>query len=354
MENLRFAAAAGIGSLGHIATRAENFGASHQSPQETCLAGVRAADVVVLILGGRYGAPQKSGLSATHEEYREAKGRCPVLVFVEQGVEREAEQEAFVREAQDWSAGQFTESFRTADDLRNLVTRRLHELALASQAGQPDDEEMLARALAILPERGNTYRDSLVVAIAGGPRQQILRPAQIEDAGLHRKLMQDALFGDYPIFVAGEGTNPSVVNHSLRIAQERASLTIDAQGSICVVQLASNQSDRTMLSTLIEEEVLAKLENTLRFAGKILNELDGPRRLSDVVPVAALFDAGYMPWKTRREYEREPNSAVMSGATDRVVVNLSPPSRKRAALLNTSQDLAEDLMVLLRRALKPR
>ena len=106
-----------------------------------------------------------------------------------------------------------------------------------------------------------------------------------------------------------------------------------------------------MLSTLIEEDVFVKIENALRFVGRTLDALDQPRRLSDVVPVAALLNAGYMPWKTQREYEREPNSAVISGATDRVVVHLSPASRKRAALLNTSRELAEDLMVLLRREL---
>lgn len=352
MEEFRSAAAAGIGSLGHQVSRAEDFGASSQSPQQACLAGVRAADAVVLLLGGRYGATQDSGLSATHEEYREARERCDVLVFVQQGIELEPGQKAFVREAQDWSAGQYTEPFRTAEELRDLVTRRLHELELAKQAGPADDEEMLARVLAILPERGEAYRDSLVVAVTGGPRQQILRPVQIEDEALHRKLMRDALFGETAIFVPGEGTNPSVERQVLRIAQERASVAIDGQGSICILQPATSQSGRMMLSTLVQEEILQKIENALRFAGRILDDIDGPRRLSDVVPVAALLNAGFMPWKTQQEYEREPNSATMSGATDRVVVHLTPASRKRAGLLNTSRELAEDLMVLLRRELR--
>ena len=74
------------------ATRAEDFVASPDTPQRTCLRGVREADVVVLVLGARYGAAQGSGLSATHEEYREAKDRSPVLIFIQTGVDLEPEQ----------------------------------------------------------------------------------------------------------------------------------------------------------------------------------------------------------------------------------------------------------------------
>ncbi len=40
-------------------------------------------------MGARYGAIQTPGLSATHEEYREVRERCSVLVMVQGGVERE-------------------------------------------------------------------------------------------------------------------------------------------------------------------------------------------------------------------------------------------------------------------------
>ena len=74
-EEYRAAARRAIISLGYETIRAEDFGASASSPQQACLAGVREAEITVLLLGGRYGAKQASGLSATHEEYREAR-RC--------------------------------------------------------------------------------------------------------------------------------------------------------------------------------------------------------------------------------------------------------------------------------------
>ena len=73
MEPYREAAAQAIRTLDHEPRMAEDYGASPGSPQETCLRGVRNADATVLLLGTRYGARQESGLSATHEEYREAR-----------------------------------------------------------------------------------------------------------------------------------------------------------------------------------------------------------------------------------------------------------------------------------------
>jgi hypothetical protein len=50
-EDFRDAAAQAIRTLGHEVIRAEHFGASPETPQRTCLAEVREAEVVILILG---------------------------------------------------------------------------------------------------------------------------------------------------------------------------------------------------------------------------------------------------------------------------------------------------------------
>ena len=55
---------------------------------------------------------------ATHEEYREARERCPVLVFIQQNVEFRPEQQVFVSEVQNWSTGHFTADFSTPKNSR--------------------------------------------------------------------------------------------------------------------------------------------------------------------------------------------------------------------------------------------
>ena len=121
MEDHRAAARLAAESLGHTVTVAEDFRASPQSPQQVCLGAVRDADAVVLVLGPRYGAPQESGVSPTHEEYREARGTKPVLAFVQTGFTREPQQERFVEEVSAWEGGGYRESFDTPESLRTAV-----------------------------------------------------------------------------------------------------------------------------------------------------------------------------------------------------------------------------------------
>jgi hypothetical protein len=125
-------------NLGFSVIAAEDFGASPGSPQQVCLAGVRDADVVMLLLGERYGTPQRSGLSPTHEEYREARGKKPALIFVQDGVTREPDEENLVEEASGWEGGQYRQPFDSPASLRAAVTRALHqwELSPAGRAGE--------------------------------------------------------------------------------------------------------------------------------------------------------------------------------------------------------------------------
>ena len=138
-EAFRDAAADAVETLGHRVVRAEDFLATPGTPQQACLEAVRQSDLVVLLLGSDYGAPQESGLFATHEEYLEARERRPVLVFVESGVERESAQEEFLREVQAWTSGHFREAYSSPEELKKAVTRALHEHVLATSVGSVDE-----------------------------------------------------------------------------------------------------------------------------------------------------------------------------------------------------------------------
>ena len=70
--------------------QAEDFGARPETPQQACLKAVESGRCCLLLLGARYGQAQESGLSATHEEWREAqREEKPTLLFVE-SVDRES------------------------------------------------------------------------------------------------------------------------------------------------------------------------------------------------------------------------------------------------------------------------
>ena len=163
-EDLREAARAAIGVLGYEPVLAEGFDASAPSPRATCLAAAREADAVVLILVAEYGLRQaSSNLSATHEEYREAKESGPVLAFVQECDVRSEEQAAFVQEVRNWEQGHYTVSFRDANDLRDKVIRGLHRHFLDGASTPVDEDRLVERARSLAVDDGATSSANLVV-----------------------------------------------------------------------------------------------------------------------------------------------------------------------------------------------
>jgi hypothetical protein len=334
--------------------RAERFSASSSTPQQACLAAARDADLVVLLVGSTYGAVQPSGLSATHEEYREARERTPILIFVQANVDRDEDQQQFLDEVQAWSTGHFRASFESPESLKAVVLRGIHDFQLAMSAGPIDETEMVARARAALPGRPGFGGDALlVVAVAGGPRQQVLRPAELEDASLSRDLQREALFGDHSVLSSSEGTSVAVKDNALVLEQRLASVAVDQLGTILIVQPARAVGDRrvTELPAIIEEDVVGAVGRALRFAGWVLDRADPVRRVTDVTVVVRLAGASYMAWRSRAEHAARPSSGSMGRGGDDVTVELSPARRNRQALAHDADHIAEDLVVLLRRGM---
>ena len=299
MEPNRAAAAAAVRSLGYEPLQAENFPALSASPRVACLEGVRSADAVVLLLGERYGPVQASDVSATHEEYREAKDRCPVYAFVQRGITLEEKQRAFLEEVQTWSIGHLRRDCATEEELRQEVTKALHQWGVARSAGTVDGEDLLQRAVSLLPkERRQSYGCPLLsVAVAGGPLQSILRPSELESSELHDVLLKAALFGEVPIFTKSEGNETTLDDHSLIIKQKTRSLLINEQGSIS--ERLPVTTDQSGLGFIIEENVQDTLLKALRFAAWALSYIDPNERLSHVA-IGALSRLADAP-RTRGE-----------------------------------------------------
>jgi len=354
-ESLRDAAANAIATLGHQPTRAEDFPASPDSPQQACLAGVRDSDAVVLILGDRYGYIQQSGLSATHEEYREARESRPVLVFLQRFGKPEPRQLDFIHEIQGWERGHYTADFVDAEDLRNRVTRALHEFTLANETAPLNENELVDRARALIPSGRQAPRPSLLVAVAPGPVRSVIRPAQLDDDELQRFLLTEALTGNDAVLTPASGTDVSVQGDAINLTQRESNrlVSVDESGRVLVISPATEDRWRTGIASIIEEDVRALIERSLRFVSRVLDQVDGPRRLTHVAPIVSLLGAGYLPWRTREEQQQSPNAASMGmGSADEVVVALSPPVRRRPSLVHENSLLADDFIARLRRDLR--
>lgn len=348
----RDAAGDAIEALGHQPLRAESLPASATTPQRACLALAREADVVLLLLGSSYGAVQQpSGLSATHEEFRETRDRKPILVFTEQGVDPEARQQDFLAEVEGWATGRFRVAYSKPEDLNRAVLRALHDFELASSAGAADEVEMRDRARAQLPDsRGLGGSARLAISVAAGPHQQVIRPAELEDPQLARDLQQEALFGASALLDASDGTQVDVRGDALTLEQRNRAIRVDQSGSMLVILPASRDGRRSSgIAALVEEEINDLLVRSLRFTGGFLDRVDPLHRLTDVVVVACLLGAGYMPWRTQAEHDANPERALMGSGGEDVTVMLTPIGRPRQALLHDVDRIAEDLTVLLRR-----
>lgn len=346
-EAFRDAARQAVETLGHQVIRAEDFGASTSSPRVACLSGVRASDLVILLMGRRYGMLQQSGLSATHEEFREARDRKEIVAFVENVQDREAEQREFLNEVQDWQGGLFTEAFDTPESLRRVVTKMLHDRLIEQARGTPDQEELRQRVTALVPrpQRGiSNYRTELAIALAGAPRQTLLRPIEIEGKDLDQKTFALALQGQHAVFDRSERTSSEVRDNCFVLNQESRSVAIHADGSLLLVTPIASES---LMGAIVEEAVQESIERALGFFSDLLSNLDPTERLRHLCVSTNILGAEYAGWRTRAEDKSSPNSMSMGHAQDPepITTGILP----RAALRTQRRQSAEDLTVLLRR-----
>jgi hypothetical protein len=346
-------------AVGHAASvlrweilRAEDFGAKPMTPQQACLAAVREADIVVLVLGARYGERQAAGLSATHEEWIEAqRTQKPVLVFVE-SIDREPDQAEFVAAVSGWEGGRFRESFATPDELRDKVTRALADYA---SVGTVDEAEIASRARSTfedaVPSRHSLSDPQLTVVVVGGPSQQVLRPSEIERREFVDAIQREAMFGDHAPLSKTEATTPSLNGNQLSIAQGHASVTVGEDGTVVVSRRAlSGDWSSGSIPSIIEEDVAASITGALRFVADVLELIDPQHRLTDVIPAATIRGAEHTPWRTRAEASANPGQVTMAmRRVETAPVSPRPAMVRRGVLVYGAEALAIDLTVLLRR-----
>lgn len=363
MEAERAAAKRAIEALRHEPVMAEDFGAQANSPQVACLTGLRKSDLVVLILGVRYGDKQASGLSATHEEYRDARGRKPVLTFIQQG-EADRDQAGLIDEAGSWESGLYRASFSTPDELRDLVTRALHDYAVAHAGSPLAPDEMAGRAQELLSDRDRRRSSDamLHLAIAVGPEASILRPAELEARELGDAMEKQALFGTPPLFDRRTGTDNRVQWGTRAIFQEhsygeRSEIRLWSTGDIRLL-LPAREEDRSTIGfpVVIEETVASRLGGAIGYAAWLLGHIDPTERITHVALAAAVVGEGAFGWRTRSEHAASPNSGTVEGFGQErergAAILLSPPHRVRAALTMDANRIVEDLVALLRRRWK--
>ena len=355
-EEIRDSAESAIKSLGHEVVRAEDFPASDESSRVACLSGVRSSDLVLLILGERYGMPlPPADVSPTHEEFLEAKGCKPILVFVQTGVDREALQNDFVALVESWDEGRHRRAFGNPDELRSEVTRAIHEYELRTARAPFDSGAALKRALELVKspksQWGTSAHSKLKIALVGGPQSQILRPRELENSQLEDDIAKMLLFGPFSMFDRGLGMTSKRSGEFLFFSQnDGRDFAISEQGDI-IITIALIHLDGGIPSVIVEN-VEESIERSLRLASDVLHLVDSSNRLSRCIVAMRASGAEFTVWRSRAEHKASPNSVTHTaffGGQEPRPVTLSPPDIARAAVSYDAHTLAEDFTALLQR-----
>lgn len=354
-ENYRAAVAAAIESLDHELIRAEDFPSSNSASRIACLQAVREADLVILILGERYGwADTASGLSPTHEEFREAKAEGKIMAFVQNGVAFESAQEKFIAEVENYDTGLHRgRRFDTSEQLRTEVTRAISRYQLAAATTPINVASILETAKSLIPQQNQNYlstqRPLLHLAVAGGPSQSILRPSEIEDEAMISSLVSDLTNGPRAYFSYRFRTEPKLEQGALIISQENGSRFRVDEAAAMLISVRIVEAEEGM-KPLIEENVGDALDLALGFADQMLERFDRTQKLSRIVLVASIETASMFGWRTAAEQNANPKSGSfgMFNKEPRPI-HLNPADRTRMALKSERAAIVQDLLALLRR-----
>ncbi|MBK7592196.1 MAG: hypothetical protein IPI27_13240 [Betaproteobacteria bacterium] len=318
---------------------------------------MRSADLVVLLLGARYGYPQgSSALSPTHEEYIEARDTKPILVFVQDEVEREPEQVKFLSGVQAWQTGHFREAFKTPEQLKDLVTRAIHDYQLSHSAAPLDVAALVETATGLLPptrQSNHSGPPMLSMAFVGGPFQRVLRPTQLEEPSVAKAMHKQALFGEPGVFDGTKGVDIGINDAALVLAQVGgARIQVDEHGSL-VMHLPLERVEQRARSgfgglAIIEEVVVRQLTVAIAYADWVFERIDPTQRLTHMAISASIEANDFLGWRTQAEDDASPGSGQMRMGRDENPAPIHVDCH-RAALRHETKALADDLMVPLRR-----
>lgn len=127
LERERDAADGALKALRLTRYRAEMLGTVPLSPRDWCELMAVQCDILVLIIGERYGhVLEPEGISVVEFEYNAARGadRDKILVYIQEGVRRtDTRQMKFLERVQEFNDGHVTSTFTTPEDLSEQIPR---------------------------------------------------------------------------------------------------------------------------------------------------------------------------------------------------------------------------------------
>lgn len=307
----REAARKGIeGAGGRAILVNEDFPSIADSSRNVCLDAVAASDVYAVIVGRRGGWKTPSGKLVVEEEFEEAaRLRKPVLVFVDEDPERDAEAARLVERLSDYVKGRFRTRFSSAEDLREKVSTSLAPLINAlAPATLPMAPTTLSKAMAERPKIQQV--PSLRFALAPTRDGELIDPAELESGEFSQRVQEIGHSASVGLLNFRYATETKVSGDSLRLVSsdgrsEIAAVGVHESGLMTVeTQLHRNPpgSDFGLAMVIAEEDIEDRLAAAFRFAGELYAWKDPFGRNQQFAFNCALLELGY------HSIERNPQS----------------------------------------------
>jgi hypothetical protein len=352
-EDVRAGARAGVESIGHRALMAETSGAAAASPQRALLGLVAQADTFLLLIGPRYGQKQASGLSATEEEFEEARRLGKSILVLRQEGELDPEQQQFLSRATGgWERGLFYDSFRDATDVGLTVVRALRN---AEDRGKRAELEPVAQARAAelaTAERRDGYQSGGALArVALVPLfdRPLLDAVTLDDETLPDDLASAARAASLVPHRLGIATRISASGVTLEVGERHSgsglTLSVGARGEI-VAEATVAGTDSFGSMRVVPARVTEATRSAIAFADGVWTRIDPRGDVQEVAVAIAIPDAQHRSWGR----DRGGNSISMAGTFSMPATALAPQPALvvRRADLNR-EDTVTRLVAELRR-----
>lgn len=292
----REAARSGIAAAEREPILVEDLPSRGDSSRTACLDLVAAPDGLILIVGKRGGWTAPSGLLVVEEEWREAQQRrLPVRLFVQEGIERDAEAERLVREASDYVKGLFRRTFTDPASLASEVERAVATIEPLPTDAMPFDSDSL-RALALDVANAASQRSqrgaerTLRFVVAPERAGEVIDPRRLDEETFHHAVMTAAQNPAHQLIHYGQPVRPRVRNQALVIErteppqnwqEERTGRIEVHESGLVVVDVPLEPKPDTsgmggLVAYILDEPYVERvLTAAFRFAGAVY-ELEDP------------------------------------------------------------------------------
>lgn len=283
----------------------EDFTAQNAPSRTAVVSAAESADVVILLLGEKYGDPlPDSGMATTEEEFAVARvRRIPLLVFRKSQISPEAKQEEFIRRVGEYIHGRFWKEFSDHADLGIAVLAGLKEL---QKRAVPLNWTPLTAPISLLWRKERRHSaDSLStsnpsvleVHLAAASDRRVIPVSTLPETAnqLARVAREEAFFQESASVSTGSDVNFAWAVTRLEERQRSHSITGIWRAGIAGVSI--DRTGSVLVFTPLQRDMIGSLVDTASLTSQAASMLNLAARLAPgevefAVPIAAIDPVG--------------------------------------------------------------